>query len=473
MKNFIFSCILIVLIAENSRGQVDRTKSPLPGPAPEIKIGNYNKTELANGLKVFVVENHRLPRVSFSISLIFDPPLESSHTGIGNMTSSLIGTSTIKRSKNQINNEIDFIGASFSASSTGVYAASLKKHIEKLLDVLSDVVENSVFKQEELEKQRTQFLSDLASDKDDPNAISRNVSSALIFGKNHPYGEFETEASVKSITLDMCNAYYKTYFRPNIAYLSIVGDITPKEAAAMAKKYFGTWKKGEVKTPVYPKPQPPKSIVVAIVDRPQSVQSVISIGYPIDMNLGNPDYIKTNVTNTVLGGGVFRLFLNLREKHAYTYGAYSSIHSYPLAGSFTATASTRNAVTDSSVYQMMYEMKRLRNDSVPYTELSMVKNYMTGNFALSLENPQTIASFATNIERYKLPQNFYSDYLKKVAAVNSNDVRQMARKYILPDQSIILVIGKASEIANKLKSFSPEGKVIYYDSDANLYEPKP
>lgn len=472
MKKLLYTLFFISLFFSNVSAQLDRSKSPLPAPAPKILIGDYTKFELPNGLKVFVVENHRLPRVAFSFSFIFDPVLETPNMGIGNMTSSLIGTGTKTRTKDQINEEIDFIGASLSASSSGIYASSLKKHTDKLVDVLADVAQNSVFKQEELEKKRTQTLSDLASQKDDPSSIAENVSSALYFGKNHPYGEFETETSVKNITLDMCNNYYQTYFRPNIAYLSIVGDITPAEAKKLVEKYFGKWQKGEVKPAVYAKPQKPQSNMVAIVDRPQSVQSVIRIGYPVEMNLGNPDYIKSTVANTVLGGGVFRLFLNLREKHAYTYGAYSRLSSHPLMGEFEASASVRNAVTDSSVYQILYEMKRLRTEPVEAQEMNMVKNYLTGNFALSLENPQTIASFAINTERYKLPKDFYANYLKNIEAVNATDVQEMAKKYIYPENSIILVVGKAADIADKLKPFSNNGNIAYYDNEANPYNPE-
>jgi predicted Zn-dependent peptidase len=471
MKTIINLILVFLLCFSQAFAQVDRSKAPLPAPAPKIQIGDFTKFELPNGLKVFVVENHRIPRVSFSFSFIFDPQLEGPNVGTGNMTSSLIGTGTKTRTKDQINEEIDFIGGSLSASSSGIYASSLKKHTDKLLDVLSDVAQNSVFTQEELEKKRTQFISGLEQQKDDPQAISSNVSGALIFGKNHPYGEFETENSVKSLTLDMCTKYYQTYYKPNIAYLSIVGDITPGEAKKLIQKYFAKWEKGEVKSQTYSKPQPPKENRVAIVDRPQSVQSVIDISYPLEMNLGNPDYIKSRITNTILGGGTFRLFMNLREKHAYTYGAYSSINSNPIIGSFSATASVRNAVTDSSVYQILYEMKRLRDEPVTTEELTMVKNYLNGNFALSLEKPQTIASFATNIERYKLPKDFYENYLKNIEAVDKEDVQVMAKKYLLPENAVILVVGKASEIADNLKKYNPSGKIEYYDIEANPYDP--
>jgi hypothetical protein len=269
----------------------------------------------------------------------------------------------------------------------------------------------------------------------------------------------------------MCTQYYQNYFKPNIAYLSIVGDITPAEAKKLIEQYFGKWQKGEVKQKTYVKPQPPSSVKVAIVDRPQSVQSVIVVGYPVDLNRASPDYFKVRVANTILGGGVFRLFMNLREKHAYTYGAYSSITFNPLVAGFEATASVRNAVTDSSIHEILYEMKRIGEEKVSESELTMAKNYLTGNFALSLESPQTIASFAINTERYNLPKDFYSNYLKMIEAVTIADVQDVSKKYIQPDRSIILVVGKASEIAEKLKKFSPQGKIDYYDINANIYDP--
>ena len=471
MKKYFFQLIFICITIGCVNAQVDRSKAPAAGPAPLIQIGNYTRFELPNGLKVFVVENHRIPRVSYAISLIFTPELEEAQTGIGLLTAQLIGTGTKTRTKDQINDEIDFIGGSLYASSKGIYASSLKKYTEKVLDILSDVAMNTQFNKEELEKKRKQTLSGIAAMKDDPNAIANNVSSVLLYGKNHPYGEIATEASVKSISLEMCTQYYQNYFRPNIAYLSVVGDITPAEAKKLITQYFGKWQNGEVKQKTYARPQPPDAVKVAMVDRPQSVQSVIMVGYPVDLSLASPDYFKVNVANTILGGGIFRLFLNLREKHAYTYGAYSRFTFRPLVTGFEATTSVRNAVTDSSIHEILYEMKRIGEEKVSESELSMAKNYLTGNFALSLENPQTIASFATNIEQYNLPADFYSTYLKKVEAVTSADIQDVAEKYIHPEKSIILVVGKASEVGEKLKKFGSQGKIEYYDINGNLYDP--
>jgi predicted Zn-dependent peptidase len=471
MKKFIIYFIALIYSFGTINAQDFRSKSPQPGPAPKIQIGKYTKFELPNGLKVFVIENHRIPKVSYSLSLIITPGLEGPNAGIGSVTSELIGTGTTTRTKNQINEETDFIAGRLNANAEGIYASSLKKHTEKLLDLMSDVTLNSVFKNEELEKIRTQYLSSLASSKDDPAAIAGNVSSAVIYGKKHPYGEFETEASIKNINLEMCNQYYKKYFRPNVAYLSIVGDITPAEAKKLVEKYFGTWQKGEIPAITYAKPTAPAKTKVILVDRPASVQSVINVCYPVDLNLANPDYIKVKVANTILGGGTFRLYNNLREKHGYTYGAYSNFSTNPLGSSFKASTNVRNAVTDSAINQILAEMKRMRDEPVPVDELQMIKNYLSGNFALSLENPQTIASFATNTERYNLPKDFYANYMKSIEAVSAADIQAVSQKYLTPDQANILVVGKASIIADPLKKLSLDGKIEYLDNQANTYDP--
>lgn len=469
MKKLIYIFTVLSISVFQVFGQVDRTKAPKPGPAPEIKIGEFKSFVLPNGLKVFVVENNRLPVVTYSITFVNTPVLEKDFAGYSQFTGELLGTATKTKTKEQINEEIDFIGASFNAAASGISASSLKKHTSRLLEIVSDILLNPVFKAEELEKIRTQMLSAIAANKTDPEAIAGDVINVLNFGKNHPYGEIVTETSVKNITLNKCEEHYKTFFRPNVACMSIVGDIKLEEAKVLVEKYFKDWKKQSVPDYTYSKPVPPIKRQIAIVNRDESVQSVINIGYAADVTLSNPDYIKIRVANTILGGGTYRLYNNLREKHGYTYGAYSSIRSQPLVGSFVAWANVRNEVTDSSIYQILYEMENLRNEPVSAEELTRVKNYMTGNFALSLEDPQTVAGFAINTERYKLPKDFYKNYLKNLATVTSADVKAVAARYILPRNCNILVVGKASEIVSGLKQFGSDIK--YYTDEGDLYDP--
>ena len=192
MKHRIIYILPFVLLYQSLFGQLDRTKKPMPAPAPEIKIGQYQSFELPNGLKVFVVENHKLPRVALSLVLDTDPVIEGSKSGYVSTMGELMSKGTTTRKKEQLDEEIDFIGASLSTSSTGIYASSLKKHSDKLLELMTDVLLNPSFPQEELDKIKKQTLSGLALQKDDPDAISDNVSNVLVYGKNHPYGEIET-----------------------------------------------------------------------------------------------------------------------------------------------------------------------------------------------------------------------------------------------------------------------------------------
>jgi len=436
---------------------LDRSIRPAGAEAPVIKIGDYQSFELPNGLKVFVVENHKIPRLAYSLVLDYDPVFEGEMAGYTSFSGQLLRTGTTTRTKDQIDEAVDMIGANLNTSAGGVYANCLTRHNETLLSIMSDVLLNAEFKAEELEKIRTQTLSGLEADKNDPGAISQRVNQIIVYGNNHPYGENTTEESVKKITLEKCTEFYKTYLL--------------EEAKPLVEKYFGSWKTGDVPKANYALPKAPARTTVVIVDRPNAVQSTINVTYPVDLKPGSPDEIKVKFANTILGGGTFRLFSNLREKHSWTYGAYSSIQSDKLIGKFNASAEVRNPVTDSSFTEILAEMSRLRTEPVPDDELNMVRNYMMGNFGRSLENPSTVANFAINTARYNLPKDYYSTYLTKLASITAADVQQVAQKYIRPDNAYLLVVGKADELAPKLKKFSKSGEIRYYDTDARLYDP--
>lgn len=471
-KKIIFSITALLIFsatfAQKGNKKLDRSIRPAAAPAPGIKLGDIQSFELPNGLKVFVVENHKQPTVAYSIVLDVKPALENDAVGTADITSELLTSGTKNRSKDQLDNDIDFIGATLSANPKGLYAASLKKQQGKLLELMSDVLLSPDFKQEELEKIKTQTLSGLAQQKDDPDAISQNVKAVLNYGTKHPYGELTTEETVSKITIEKCTNYYQTYFRPNIAYMAIVGDITLAEVKPMIEKYFGAWQKADVPVATFMMPVAPSKTRVAVVNKTGAVQSVINVTYPVDLKLNSDDAIKAKVMNTILGAGFSsRLFVNLREKRGYTYGAYSSLNNDELVSEFSAYAKVRNAVTDSSVTEILYELNRLRTEKVPQDELEGIKSFLTGNFAISLEDPATIARFAINIELYKLPRDYYVNYLKNLAAVTADDVYAMAQKYILPDNATILVVGDKEEISKKLVPFSATKNIEFYDIYGN------
>lgn len=472
MKNKVLVLLLILFTASLSLAQLDRSKLPQAGPAPEVKIGNADSFVLSNGLKVFVVENHKLPSIAFSLVVDRDPIVEGKNAGYTSAAGQLLRTGTKNRTKDKLDEEIDFLGANLSTSATSIYASGLSKHADKIMAIVSDIILNPVFKQEELEKIRKQTLSGLAYQKDDPDAISTRVSSVIMYGKEHPYGEMDSEETVKSITLDMCKKYIDTYFRPNISYLAIVGDINKAKAKTLVEKYFGKWVKKDVPKNTFQNPKAPIVNKVALIDRASSVQSVISVCYPVDLPIGSDDAMKTKVANLILGGSATgRLFMNLREAKAYTYGAYSNLSPDKLIGKFSASTKVRNTVTDSAITEIMNEMKKIRNEKVSETELQNAKNLLAGGFIRSLEQPATVANFAINSARYNLPKDYYKNFLKNLSVVTVDDVQAIAKKYIKPNNANIVIVGNAEEIAKNISKFSVSGKVDYYDIYGEKYDP--
>jgi predicted Zn-dependent peptidase len=452
----LFGILPTLLIA-----QVDRSKAPQPGPAPQIKIGQPATFTLPNGLKVFVVQNSKLPRVSATLSFNMDGIVEGEKAGLTAMGGELLRRGTSKMNKEQLDEAVDQLGGSINTSAFSASASSLKANFPKLIALMSDVVLRPSLPASELEKIRKQSLSGLQAAKDDPNSIADNVVKRLTYGKDHPYGDIETEETVSNVQVADIRNFFNTWWKPNNAYLVFVGDITPASARVLATQHFVGWKSGMVPKPTYASPQPPAKTIIAIVDRPASVQSIINFATPVELKPGTPDVIPSSVMNNILGGGFSgRLFANLREKYGFTYGAYSSLNPDRLVGSFTAEASVRNEKTDSAISQFLYEFNRLRTESLPASEVDRMKSYLSGSFARSLENPSTIANFALNIAKYNLPANYYQNYLKNLAGVTPQQVQGVATKYVQPGNMYVVVVGNAKEVAPGLEKY---GEVKYFN----------
>ena len=467
MKKITLSILALAMVGASYAQPVNRSIKPKPGPAPEITLGKTESFTLANGMRVFVVENHKLPSFSCSIQLDVKPELEGDMAGFTEMMSELLMTGTTSRSKDKLNAEIDQMGAGLYVSSESMQAMGLKKYQDKIFELMADVAMNAVISQDELDKAKKKMLSGLETQKNEPDAMVDNVTSVVNYGITHPYGQVATQETVKKITLERCNKYYKNYFRPNVAYMAIVGDVTAAEMKPIIEKHFGKWQKTNVVATNYPAPAtaPNKPTKVSFAPRTSAVQSVINVTYPIaDLKPGMPDVIKARVTNTILGGGSQgRLFQNIREKHGWGYGSYSSLSEDDVCGNFTAELKCKNAVSDSALEALLNEMRIIRTERVSDSTLQNTINYISGNFAIGLEDPKRIAQFAINTVRYNMPADYYKNYLKNLSAVTADDVLQTAQKYIRPDNANIVVAGSREEVGNKLARFSADGKLDYYD----------
>lgn len=461
----IFNIIICLLPLTAMAQNLDRSKAPLPGKAPIIQVANPVKFTLPNGLKVFVVKNTKLPRVIANLSFDVDGFKEGDKAGLAELAGQLAKRGTSTKSKEQLDEAVEYLGGSLSTSSTSATASSLKTNFPTLLGLMAEVVLHPALNGEELEKLRKQAISGIESNKDDADAIAGNVVKKLVYGPNHAFGEVMTVKTVNAIKVDDVKSFINTYWKPNIANLIFVGDIDPATAKQLAEKYFGAWQKAAVPVQQFEKSAKPAKTYIAIVDRPSSVQSVVTIATPIQLVKGAPSDIAANVMNNILGGGFSgRLFANLREKHGFTYGAYSSLQTNKHVGIFSAEASVRNEKTDSSIQETLAEINKIRSEKVSEDELSRMKNYLAGGFARSLENPATIANFALNIEKYHLPSDYYQNYLANLSAVNAAQVQEVATSLLNPSQMHIVVVGDAKQIAKGLEKY---GDIKYFDIEGN------
>lgn len=447
--------------------QIDRTVQPKPGPAPKINIGKPETFELKNGLKVLVVENHVLPRVSATLTINNNLIFEGDKAGVSNLTGSLLGTGTQKVNKDAFDEEVDYLGANINFSSQSASMRSLSKYFPKVLELMSDAALHPVFTQEEFDKESTKLIENLKNGEKSVSNIANRVENALVYGKNHPYGEFTSPKSVKNVNLNDVKNFYNTYFKPNNAYLVIVGDVNLKEVKKLVKKDFAKWKKGILPSYTVPDVNNVAKTEIDFVDMPNAVQSNVAMVNSTNLKMSSPDYFAVKLANYILGGGgEARLFLNLREDKAYTYGAYSSISSNEkTAALFSASAQVRNMVTDSSAVEFVKEIKKIRDTKVTDEELKNAKAAYVGSFVRNVEKPATIASYALNIRRNNLPENFYETYLQNINAVTVADIQRVAQKYISADHARIIVVGKALDVLPNLEKLPYP--INYFDKEAN------
>ena len=464
MKKYIYSLIAVVVaFSLTAQTTIDRSTAPSPGPARVPTIASYESFELKNGLKVFVVEDHKLPRISMSLILDRDPIVEGEKAGYVAIAGDLLGSGTTTRTKAQLDEEVDFMGARFSTSASSMNIGGLSKYTDDLVEIMSDVLLNPSFETEEFEKLKSQMTSGLKANADDPDAIAGNLRGATLYGLEHPYGEVMTESTVEAVTLEDCKNYFSSYFRPNIAYMVVIGDITVKDAKKKLSKALKGWKASDVPSHDYEKTSVPSAGRIVMVDKPSAVQSVVWLGNVIDLPQGHPDIEPLRIANQILGGGMSgRLFTNLREDKAFTYGAYSSFGIDELNSTFGASAKVRNEVTDSAIVEFLMEIGRMRTESVTEEDLIAAKASLSGAFGRSLESTSSAANFALNIARYGLPSDYYNNYLARLEAVTAEDVMRVSNQYMKTDNLTISVVGKAQDVAAGLAAF---GEVEYYDAE--------
>jgi predicted Zn-dependent peptidase len=467
MKKIIIS-ILLLIISTSVFSQIDRSKPPKSGPAPVINLGTPSTFTLKNGLKVIVVENKKLPRAYASLDVDNYPDFEGDIKGVSSLVSTLMGNGTKNQSKDNFNEEVDYMGASLSLSAGGGYASSLKKYFPRIMEMMSDGLLNPLFTQEEFLKERNRLIDEIKAAQKSVSNIASQVGDKLFYGGNHPYGEFATIKTVENITLEDVQNYYSTYAKPNNAYLTIVGDVDFNKIKKLVTSLFKGWKKGKLPEYEMPIVNDVSKNEINFVDMSNAVQSEITVGNIINISMADPDYFALRLANQILGGGSGRLYENLREDKGFTYGAYSGVTTSRYVGNFYASTSVRNEVTDSSVVEIINEINRIISDNVSESKLASVKEKFVGNFIMSTERPSTIATFALNIDKYNLPSNFYETYLDNFQKVTVEDIKRVTNKYFKNNILRIVIVGKGKEVISSLEKLPYEIK--YYDTNGDITE---
>ncbi len=465
MKKILYIALAFVM-SLSIEAQVDRSLQPKPGPAPKVNIGKTQNFTLPNGLKVMVVENHKLPRVTFSLSLDNPPSVEGAVKGVYNIASSMMGNGTSKITKDDYNEQLDFFGASIGFSVHNIGGTTLSKYFPQVLALASKGALDPLFTQVELDSERAKLLDAIKVDEKSTRAIASRVKNVLLYGRTHPNGEYLTEESINKITLADVNKYYKQYFVPGNAYLVVVGDVKFDEVKKLVTDNFSSWKKAFAPKSIYTEPVNLQETKIGFVDVPNAVQSEISVNNIVNLKMTDPDYFAASLANYILGGGSDGyLFMNLREGHGWTYGAYSSVGADKYTSNFSAGAAVRNAVTDSALVEMLKEVKRIRTTQPSEKELQLAKAKYIGNFVMNAEKPQTIASFALREKTQSLPADFYENYIKNIDAVTLEQIQAAAKKYFSDDAARIVVAGKAADVLPALEKL---GILIeYFDKYGN------
>ena len=443
------------------QAQNDRTQ-PKPGPAPTVNVGKPQRFTLPNGMKVMVVENSKLPRVSFNLQLDNGPFVEGNKKGIDDLTSAMMGKGTKTIAKDAFNEEIDFLGANINFSADGAYASGLSKYAGRILELMAQGCLSPNFTQDEFDKEKAKLIEGLKSNEKSVAAVAGRVENFLAFGKNHPAGEYLTEQTINNVTLNDLTQHYIQYFVPQNAYLVVIGDVKFADVKAKVETAFESWSKGVAPSLTYSDPKNLQYTQINFVDMPNAVQSEISLVNTVNLKMTDKDYFAALLANQVLGGD-FNSYLNmnLREKHGWTYGARSSISGNKYVTKFKASSQVRNAVTDSAVVEFMNELKRIRKEKVTDEVLNNVKAGYVGKFVMQIEKPETVARYALLTETQKLPADFYENYIKSINAVTPDDVQKAANKYFLADNTRIVIVGKGSEVVPALEKLKIP--MFYFD----------
>ena len=441
-----------------------------------MKLPRAEEATLKNGLQVVLLPSHKVPTFNMQLVVLSGGLADKAdYRGLASFTAALLREGTAKRSSKDISEQVDAIGATltansgFSSMTSAVNTSGLVENLDQTLELFADVIRNPTFPQAEVDKYKTRTLAQLQLQRSIPQFLAAEQFQKAIYGTSHPASLIAAPAeSIKKLTSKDLADFHATYYRPNNAIIAIVGDVTMKEILPKLEKAFGDWQKGDVPSMTIPQAPAQTESRIYLIDRPGSVQTVLQLG-TLGIERTSPDYFAVLLADRVLGGGPSgRLFLNLREDKGYTYGAYSNFGGSKFKGTWISSSEVRTDVTEGAMKEFMYELNRLRNETVPAEELENAKRAIIGSFALSLEQPGTLLQNIITQKLYNLPADYWDTYPQKVSAITAADVQNAAKKYIDLGHLQVVAVGDAAKAREILAKY---GKVELYDAEGKPVSP--
>src|SRR5215203_6689709 len=441
-----------------SQTETFRSHAPAPLPPRPISIPTARETTLRNGLSLVVVEDSRLPLVSYRLAFpvggAFDPP---GLPGLTDLLAGLLPEGTESRTSKEIAEEVARMGASLSAGATSDYtlvgASALSNFNDLILDLMADVILEPSFPENEVELAKQNTKESLRQQRAQPSFLASEMVSRVMYGE-HPYSTVApTPESIDRSSRDDFVKFHRSKLVPNNAVFIVVGNIRYDDILNRVESLFSTWQRGEELVANFPAPPVRTKRTAYLVDRPGSAQSNIVIANS-GITRTSPDYFPMMLMHTVLGATASsRLFMNLREDKGYTYGAYSSLDARRSAGSFRATAEVRTPVTGDSLKEFFYELERIRKEPVSDKEIADAKSYLTGVFPIRLETQEGLTDQLVQIKMLNLPNDYLQNYRDRVQAVTIADIQRVAEKYVKPDEAALIVVGDGSSVLDQIKPF--------------------
>ncbi|MEZ4817226.1 MAG: pitrilysin family protein [Flavobacteriaceae bacterium] len=428
----------------------DRSVEPSQGPAPALSIPSSWNAELANGMKVFGIEQNEIPTVNFSLVIDGGHLLDDKNkNGVANLMTDIMMEGTATKTPEQLEEEIEMLGASINMYTTDesivVQGNTLTRNFDKTMDLVKEILLEPRWDEEEFDRIKTATINQIKRSAADPNTVANNVYNKLLYGEDHifSYPTIGTEESVTAITMDDLKAFYQKNFSPSISKFHVVGKINKEKALANLKGIEEGWAAKEVTIPEYPIANNRDKASLYFVDIPNAKQSVINIGY-VGLSRGDKDFYSAEVMNYKLGGSFSgNVNLILREEKGYTYGARTNFSGGKVPGTFTASSSVRTNTTGESVAIFKEEIAKYK-EGISEEDLAFTKNALIKSNARRFETQFSLLGMLQEMSNYGLSPNYIEDEEAVIKNMTLEQHKALANKYLDESKMAYLVVGDAT-----------------------------